>query len=111
MSGDVENQQITIALTQSRRRSHAGHTTLTVRRTLSIHTPVMPPSARHLIEFRTLSLHLEHTKQSNYSSNGSKGAVKGQPVQPVACPIPLLSHRSAAKMFLRFVLLDPFELN
>ena len=108
MSDDVGNPRITLVLTQSGRRGHAGHTTLTARRTLSIHAPAMPPSARLPIKFRTLSLHLGHTKKSDHSSNGSKGAVKGQ---PVACPIPLLSHRSTAKMLLPFVLLDPSELD
>jgi len=78
MSDDVENQRVTIAPTPSRHRDHAGDTTLTIRRTLSIHTPAVPPSSRLPIEFRTLSLHLEHTKKSDHSNNGSKGAVKGQ---------------------------------
>lgn len=78
MSNDVENQRITIVPTQSCHRDHAGDTTLSMRRTLSIHAPAVPPSARLPIEFRTLSLHLEHTKKSDHSSNGSKGSVKGQ---------------------------------
>ena len=94
MSDDVENQRVTIAPTPSRHRDHAGDTTLTIRRTLSIHTPAVPPSSRLPIEFRTLSLHLEHTKKSGHSNNGSKGAVKGQ---HLARPIAFLSHRSAEK--------------
>ena len=107
MSDDVGNPRITLVLTQSGHRGHAGHTTLTARRTLSIHAPAMPPSARLPIEFRPLSLHLGHTKKSDHSSNGSKSAVKGQ----LAHPIPLLSHRSTAKRLLRFVLLDLSKLN
>jgi len=106
MLDDVGNQRITIVLTQSGRRGHAGHTTLTARRTLSIHTPAMPPSVRLPIEFRTLPAFGTHQK-SDHSSNGSKGAVKGQ----LAHPIPLLSHRSTAKRLLRFVLLDLSKLN
>jgi hypothetical protein len=50
------------------------------RRTLSIHAPTVPPSARLPIEFRTLSLHLEHSKKSDHSGGkGSKGTVKGWP--------------------------------
>ena len=94
MSDDVENQRITIVPTPSSHRDHAGDTTLTVRRTLSIHTPAVPPSARLPIEFRTLSLHLEHTKKSDHSSNGSKSAVKGQPLPR---PTPPLSYRCAEK--------------
>ena len=63
MSDDVENQRVTIALTQSRHRGHAGHATLTVRGTLSIHAPALLPSARLPVESRTLSLHSEHAKK------------------------------------------------
>ena len=91
MSDDVENQRITIVPTQSRHRDHAGDTRLTIRRTFSIHTPAVPPSARLPIEFRTLSLHLEHTKKPDHSNSGPKGAVKGQ---PLAHPQP---HRSFEK--------------
>lgn len=92
MSDDIENQRITIIPTQSRPRGRAGDTTLTMRRTLSIHNPTVPPSARLPIEFRTLSLHLEHSKKSDHSGKAPKGAVKGQ---PLARPIPLLLHLRA----------------
>ena len=82
MPDDVENQRITIVPTQSiHRRDRAGDVTLMTRRTLSIHAPTVPPSARLPIEFRTLSLHLEHSKKSDHSGGkGSKGTVKGQPL-------------------------------
>ncbi|KAI9507404.1 sodium-potassium ATPase [Russula earlei] len=52
----------------------------TARRTLSIHAPTVPPSARLPIEFRTLSLHLEHSKNLKLGESGrgkeSKGNVK-----------------------------------
>jgi hypothetical protein len=87
MSDDVENQRITIVPTQSRRRDQTGdHVTLMTRRTLSIHAPpTVQPSARLPIEFRTLSLHLEHTKKSDHSASnkGSKGAVRGPSGPPV----------------------------
>lgn len=87
MSDDVENQRITIVPTQSRRRDQTGdHVTLMTRRTLSIHAPpTVQPSARLPIEFRTLSLHLEHTKKSDHSGSnkGSKGAVRGRSGPPV----------------------------
>jgi hypothetical protein len=95
MSDDIENQRITIVPTQSRPRGRAGDTTLTMRRTLSIRTPAVPPSARLPIEFRTLSLHLEHSKKSDHSSKAPKGAVKGQ---PLARSIPLLLHPKAEQM-------------
>jgi hypothetical protein len=79
MPDDVENQRITIVPTQSiHRRDNAGGVTLMTRRTLSIHAPTVPPSARLPIEFRTLSLHLEHSKKSDPSAGkASKGTVKG----------------------------------
>jgi sodium/potassium-transporting ATPase subunit alpha len=79
MSDDVENQRITIVPTQSvPRRDHAGGVTLMTRKTLSIHAPTVPPSTRLPIEFRTLSLHLEHSKKSDHGGGkASKGAVKG----------------------------------
>ncbi|KAH9987209.1 hypothetical protein BJV77DRAFT_1026401 [Russula vinacea] len=78
MPDDVENQRITIVPTQSRHhRDRTGDVTLMTRRTLSIHAPTVPPSARLPIEFRTLSLHLEHSKKSDHSGGkGSKGTVK-----------------------------------
>ena len=80
MSNDVEDQRITIVPTESRRRSRDGDLTLMSRRTLSIHAPTVPPSARLPIEYRTLSLHLEHSKTSDQGSNGkaSKNAVRGR---------------------------------
>ena|SRR5579863_5296342 len=93
MSDDVENQRITIVPTQSRPRGRTGDTTLTMRRTISIRAPTVPPSARLPIEFRTLSLHLEHTKKSDHSGKPPKGAVKGQ--QPLAYAIPPLSRFKA----------------
>jgi len=86
MSDDVENQRITIVPTQStHRRDNAGDVTLMTRRTLSIHAPTVPPSARLPIEFRTLSLHLEHSKKSDHSGGkASKGTVKGRPSLPAA---------------------------
>jgi hypothetical protein len=80
MSADVENQRITIVPTQSRPRDHASSTMLTVRRTLSIQAPAVQPSARLPIEFRTLSLHLEHGEKPDNSGKASKGAIKGQPL-------------------------------
>jgi hypothetical protein len=78
MSRDIENQRITIVPTMSRRPTAAGDTTLTVRRTLSIRAPTVPPSARLPIEYRTLSLHLEQSKTaSNNSGKAPKGTVKG----------------------------------
>lgn len=81
MSNDVENQRITIVPTESRRhRNRDGDVTLMTRRTLSIHAPTVPPSARLPIEYRTLSLHLEHSKKSDQGSNGkaSKSAARGR---------------------------------
>jgi len=80
MSNDVENQRITIVPTETRhRRNRDGDVILMTRRTLSIHAPTVPPSARLPIEYRTLSLHLEHSKKSDQGSNGkaSKNAVRG----------------------------------
>lgn len=81
MSDDIENHRITIAPTRSRQHAHptVGDTTLTVRRTLSIRAPTVPPSARLPIEFRTLSLHLEQSRTSPTNNNGKapKATVKG----------------------------------
>jgi hypothetical protein len=77
MSVDVENQRITIVPTQSRPRDHDSGTMLTVRRTISIQAPAVQPSARLPIEFRTLSLHLEHGEKPDNSGKASKGASKG----------------------------------
>jgi hypothetical protein len=95
MSDDIENQRITIVPTQSRRRAHTGDTALTMRRTLSIRAPTVPPSARLPIEFRTLSVHLEHSKKSDHGGKAPKGAVKGQPLAP---PIPPLLHLRAEQV-------------
>ncbi|KAI0246247.1 sodium-potassium ATPase [Lactifluus subvellereus] len=86
MSDDIENNHITIVPTQSRQHAHptaaaaVGDTMLTVRRTLSIRAPTVPPSARLPIEFRTLSLHLERgqSRTSPTSNNGKtpKATVK-----------------------------------
>jgi hypothetical protein len=87
MPDDVENQRITIVPTQSRpRREHTSDVTLMTRRTLSIRAPTVPPSARLPIEFRTLSLHLEHSKKSDHSGGkGSKRTVKGQLLSSPPC--------------------------
>lgn len=79
MSNDVESQRITIVPTESRRRGRDADVILMTRRTLSIRAPTVPPSARLPIEYRTLSLHLEHSHKSD-GSNGkaSKNAVKGR---------------------------------
>jgi hypothetical protein len=95
MADDIENQRITIVPTQSRPRGRAGDTTLTMRRTLSIHTPTVPPSARLPIEFRTLSLHLEHSKKSDRSDKAPKGAIKGQPRLPLPALAPPKGRASA----------------
>ena len=86
MSADVEHQWITITPSQSRNRGQAedsSHSTLSLRRSISIHgQPVVPPAACLPIEYRTLSVHLESNKSVknlNTNSKGSKGAVKGQP--------------------------------
>ncbi|KAF8493698.1 sodium-potassium ATPase [Russula emetica] len=78
MSNDVENQRITIVPTETRHRDRDGDLILMTRRTLSIRAPTVPPSARLPIEYRTLSLHLEHSKKPDQGSNGkpSKNAVK-----------------------------------
>ncbi|KAI0290823.1 sodium-potassium ATPase [Russula brevipes] len=76
MSVDVENQRITIVPTQNRPRDHAGGTMLMMRRTISIQAPAVQPSARLPIEFRTLSLHLEHGEKPDNSAKASKGAIK-----------------------------------
>jgi hypothetical protein len=80
MSNDVENQRITIVPTESRRHRDRDSVILMTRRTLSIRAPTVPPSARLPIEYRTLSLHLEHSKKSDQNSNGkaSKNAAKGR---------------------------------
>ncbi len=80
MSVDVENQRITIVPTESRPRDRDGGLTLMTRRTLSIQLPTVPPSARLPIEYRTLSLHLEHSRKLDQGSNGkaSKNAARGQ---------------------------------
>jgi hypothetical protein len=106
MSDDVENQRITIVPTLSRPRGNAGDITLTMRRTISIHTPTVPPSARLPIEFRTLSVHLEHSKKSDHSDKASKGAVKGQPLSRL---IPTLPHLRAEQVLTPSFLL-PFLL-
>jgi hypothetical protein len=78
MSDDIENQRITIVPTHIRHSAPTGDTALTIRRTLSIRAPSVPPSSRLPIEFRTLSLHLEHSKSSaNNNAKAPKGAVKG----------------------------------
>ncbi|KAI0259575.1 sodium-potassium ATPase [Gloeopeniophorella convolvens] len=48
---------------------------LTVRHTLSFSTPVQP-ATRLPIEFRTLSLHLEHSQQAQLDPKAPKGAIK-----------------------------------
>lgn len=80
MSNDVENQRITIVPTETRHRDRDGDLALMIRRTLSIHAPTVPPSARLPIEYRTMSLHLEHSNKSDQGSNGraSKNAVRGR---------------------------------
>ena len=80
MSNDLENQRITIVPTESRRQRGRDGLNLMARRTLSIHAQTVPPSARLPIEYRTLSLHLEHSKKSDQGSNGkaSKNAAKGR---------------------------------
>ncbi|KAH9965077.1 sodium-potassium ATPase [Russula compacta] len=50
---------------------------LSLRRSLSIHSPSVQPSARLPIEFRTLSLHMETSKKSDNGNNkASKGAAR-----------------------------------
>jgi hypothetical protein len=79
MSDDIESHRIAIVPTQTRRSVHAGDTSLTIRRTLSIRAPPsVQPSARLPIEFRTLSLHLENSKAPpGKDSKAPKGTVKG----------------------------------
>ena len=98
MSDDVENQRITIVPTQSRPRGRTGDTTLTMRRTISIRAPTVPPSARLPIEFRTLSLHLEHSKKSDHSGKAPKGAVKGQPIAYALPSLPRFKAEQALSL-------------
>ena len=83
MPNDIENQRITIVPTghESRHRSRECDCDLTLmtHRTLSIHAPIVPLSALLPIEYRTLSLHLEHRDKSAQGSNGkAKNKVRGR---------------------------------
>ena len=95
MSDDVENQRITIVPTQILHRDHVGDTALTMRRTLSIHTPAVPPSARLPIEFRTLSLHLEHEKVGPQQQRAQRRSQRSAPRPSHPAPVPPKFRRNA----------------